>query len=190
MIIVGIVIICLIIGGIFLFGIPKKIEEKEGGTTYKQEGLITESLYFDDSDMDGKIMKNKLTKTATVEINQYIDDETEYMDFLGEKVTGVPFIVNIGCGLFGLAFFNQSALADLQEEGNMTSEDNQQISLEDYTVKSASIIFLDKETNEKIAECTSTGPTWDDINFKAYRDYSDVGSFFGAEIGKPIEIEE
>lgn len=177
-------IILIVIVSSLLFGLPKKVKE---GEVHKSGGLVSESLYFNEGDMEGKIIKNKLTQTATIDINSYINDSIEYVDFLGERITGAPFLINYFCVLFATAFFDETALQELQKEGNITTEGDEQISLEGYTVKSASTSFYDKETNEKIATCVSTGSEWDDIKFETYRDYSNVGSIFDAEIGKQLD---
>lgn len=192
MIVIVIISICLIAGGVFLFGIPKKTSsEKETETTeYEQKGLISESLYFNNPNMDGRIFKNKIAKTATVEMSFYINDSDEYVDFLGERMTAIPSQINIMCGLLAVAFFNQTALQELQSSGDITTENKEENILEGYTAKSASLVFFDRETNEKIAECISTGPMWDDIKFNAYRDYSNVGSLLGEKIGEMPSSEE
>ncbi len=77
--------------------------------------------------------------------------------------------------------FNETALEDLYESGNMTAEKEPSF-WEGYTATSSHIDFIDKETGEKIAECTSTGPNWEDIKFKAYREYD--SSFMGMKIGE------
>jgi len=120
----------------------------------------------------------------------YINDTEEWVDFFGEQVTAVPFIVNYACGFLALAFFNESALNELQESGNVSiDKETEKDPFGGYTFTKVSIIFKDKETDEKIAECIATGPNWGDISFKVYRDYSGKPSFFDMEIGKmPEEI--
>jgi|Deesub1362A_J573_1020465.scaffolds.fasta_scaffold01962_15 hypothetical protein len=164
--------------------------DKEGQSFKEEKGIIFEKLIFKDEHLSGEISKNKFKKTATVDMTWYINDTEEWVDFFGEKVTAVPFIVNYACGFLALAFFNESALNELQESGNVSIDrETEKDPFEGYTFTKVSIIFKDKETDEKIAECVATGPNWEDISFKVYRDYSGKPSFFGMEIGKiPEEI--
>ncbi|MFH1585852.1 MAG: hypothetical protein ABIB79_03730 [archaeon] len=179
----SIVVGAIVIWALFI-GFSKTVDEGVTG----RESILTESLAFSDENMQGQITKNKLTNTASIDISFSINDTDEYMDFFGEKVTAVPMMVNLFCGLFTTAFFNPSALQELQSEGNITSENNDLTSLVgDTTIQSAKITFIDKETNQKIADCTATGANWEDIKFNVYRDYSDVGSLFGAQIGETLE---
>lgn len=168
--------------------LAKKAEEE---AVKEEKGIITDKIIFKDEHASGEISKNKLTKTATIGMTWFINDTDEWVNFIGEKVTIVPFMVNLACGLFTVAFFNETALKELQESGNMSiGEEKERSSLEGYKVTKASLVFKDKETNEKIADCTATGPRWEDISFNAYRDYSGMSSFFGMEIGKLPEEEK
>lgn len=164
----------------------------EASTTEKvapvvEEGIITDKLIYDNPDMKGEVRKNKLTKKAEVETLLYFNDSEEWGEgfFEGEQMTTVPFIVNTLCNIYTLIYFNETGLKEWQEAGNFTVEDTEEHAfLEGYTVTDAAVIFKDKETDEKIAECTATGPTWDDIVFNAYRDYPVENSLMEAEIGK------
>ena len=150
----------------------------------KTSGLITEKLSFKDEDMSGEVIKNKLTKTAEAKLEVLIPDDIEKMDFLGEETSAVPMTVNLICGLFGTAFFNQSALQELSSTGNMTAESGENF-LEGYTASKSTIKFVDKEDKKLIADCTATGSEWGDIKFNAYREYEK--SLFGMVIGKTME---
>ena len=96
----------------------------------------------------------------------------------------VPFLVNAMCGVFSTAMFNESLMEGLQRTGNITTEDGGMF-WQGYTAERSHIEFIDKETNEKIAECTATGPRWEDIEFRTYRQYE--SSFMGIEIGVNLE---
>jgi len=157
----------------------------------EDKGIITDKLKFSDDKTSGEITKNKLTKTAEVKMTMRLNDSEEYGDFMGEQVATAPFMINMACGLFAVAFFNQSALAELQDSGNMTiesEEDNTLNALEGYTVTKSSLEFIDYEDKTKIADCTATGGSWDYIKFNAYRKYE--SSFFGMQIGELPEDNE
>lgn len=143
-----------------------------------QETLFTESITFNDPNFKGQVVKNKITKTFTADFDYYINNSMEYIEFFGSNVSMVPFTVNFFCRLYTLAMFNSTQLNSLYESGNITSSKSQ---VEGYTATNAHVDFIDKEEGTKIAECTSTGPDLDDIEFKSYREYD--SSFFGAEIG-------
>jgi len=173
-----------------------KTQTKEGSTEQitkeqdvkKTSGLITEKLSFEDEDMSGTIIKNKLTKTAEAKLEMFIPDDVEKMDFLGEEISAVPMTVNMICSLFGTAFFNPSAMQELTSSGNMTAESGENF-LEGYSATKSEIKFIDKEDKKLIAECTATGSEWEDIKFNAYREYKN--SLFGMVIGKSMEeVEE
>ena len=97
-----------------------------------------------------------------------------------------PLTVNVICRMFALAMFNITALQDLYESGNMTTEQGA-VFWEGYTATQSHIDFIDKETNEKIAECTATGPNWDDMVFNAYREYENT--FLNMQIGEQPTVE-
>lgn len=180
LLIVGIILVIIVVFALF-FGFNKNIEEWVTG----RESILTESLYFNDERIAGELRRNKIDNTSTIEIKYFINDTEEYTNFSGKQTASVPFLVNFVCALFPVAFFNPEALQELKSKGNITAEESDLSELiKEITITRSSLTFLDKETNEKIAECTATGSEWEDIEFKAYRDYSNVGSLFGAEIGK------
>lgn len=157
----------------------------------EEKGIVTDKLKFNDGETFGEIIKNKLTRTAEVKMTMKLNDSGEYGDFMGEQVATAPLMINMVCNLFAVAFFNRSALTELQESGNITiesEEDNPLNALEGYTVTKTSLDFIDYEDNSKIADCTATGGLWEDIKFNAYRKYE--SSFFGIEIGKIPKNEE
>ncbi len=169
---------------------PTTIQATEAPTTEKaapvvEEGIITDKLIYDNPRMKGEVRKNKLTKKAEVETILYFNDSEEWGEgFFDEQMTTVPFIVNMICNVYTLIYFNETGLKEWQESGNVTVEDTEEHAfLEGYTVTDATVIFKDKETDEKIAKCTATGPMWGDIKFNVYRDYPVEKTFFKAEIG-------
>ena len=155
------------------------------GDFIEEKGIIIDKLRFKDEHSSGEILKNKLTKTAEVKINFVLNDSDEYVNFFGESVSMTPFFVNLACGVFAIAFFNESALKELQEGGNLTIETKEENPLEGYKIKKSYIEFLDFEEKVKIADCTATGPSWESIKFNSYREYN--LTFFGAQIGKKLE---
>lgn len=163
--------------------------EKPASEIKEETGILTTKIKFKDADSEGVIKLNKLTKKAEVDFVIYLNDTEEWVEFFGENVTAAPFMVNTMCGILAVAFFNESALKEMSQSGNITTEQGPSVLsfLEGYKVTQSKILFKDKETGENIAECIAVGPRWEDITFKAYRDYSGYPSLFGMEIGKKIE---
>lgn len=153
----------------------------------EERGIIIDKFKFRDDKSTGEVIKNKLTKTATIRMSINVNDTEEYAEFFGEQISSVPFLVNTACSLFAVAFFDPDALAELQEGGNLTTETKEDSILEGYKVSESSIRFLDEENNKLIAECTATGSEWEDIKFNAYREYEN--SLFGMKIGEALEDE-
>lgn len=151
----------------------------------EEKGIITDRLIYNEPNMKGEVRRNKLTKEAVVETTTYINDSEEWEDdpLLG-NFTMVPFLVNFVCDIYTLIYFNKTGLEGWWVGGNLTLEETEEdVFLEGYTVTEARVFFRDKETDEKIAECTATGPAWEDIEFKAYREYPKEQSLFDAVIG-------
>ena len=157
------------------------------GDYIKEKGIIIDKLRFKDEHSSGEILKNKLTKTAEVKITMSLNDSDEYPEFFGENISLAPFLINVACGLFSVAFFNESILAELQKEGNLTIDTKEERPLEGYTVIKSYLEFTDFEEKKKIADCTTTGPAWENIKFNVYREYN--STFFGVKIGELPEEE-
>lgn len=169
---------------------PVKKEESEEAVK-EERGIITDKLTFKDEHASGKISKNKITKTATIDMTYFVNDTEEWTDFTAEKMTMVPFVVNFACLTMTTAFFNDTALEELQKSGNISiGEEREESPLEGYKITRVSLVFKDKETNEEIADCTAMGSRWEDISFNAYRNYSGKPSYLGMEIGKLPEEEK
>lgn len=165
----------------------QELSTKEKEELVEEKGIITDKLKFGDDKTSGEIIKNKITKTAEVKMSMSLNDSEEYTEFFGEQLSMAPFTINMACGLFAVAFFNQSALAELQEGGNLTIEAEEENPLDGYKVTKSYLEFIDFEEKTKIADCTATGPSWDNIRFNAYRKYE--SSFFGMQIGELPEEE-
>lgn len=160
-------------------------------TTMKLEedkGIFTDTIKFgEDDQFQGKVIKNKLSKTASIELKMFFSDDEEYFDIFGEKSTMVPTSVNLMCGLFSKAYFGNES--ENNELTKMDKENNLVKLLEGYTVNKYEISFRDNETKEEIAKCVGNGAEWSDIKFYVYRDYSNVSSYMNQEIGVDPSIE-
>lgn len=166
----------------------------------EEKGILIDTLTLgEDEQFKGKITKNKLTKVANIDFSYYINDTDEKADFLGSEVYMAPMLINMLCKIFPMGFYDPESLEDLvnnlneainefnegesEETEAKKTEDNKILNkLEGYNINNVILVFYDKETNEKIAECSSKGK--DDLNFKTYRDYDPENSFMGVEIGK------
>jgi len=162
-----------------------KVEQTESGLKITDNKILTDNVSYVDGDSEITIHRNKAIKKASVSMNYKIKDEDEYGDFLGQKMTFTPFLINITCAMFNTAIFNPEALEETRENDDSEINDNKMNSyLEGYETNKISINFIDAEDNKPIASCESVQAGNENINFDISRDYSEIGSMFGAEIGK------
>jgi len=173
----------ILLAVLFLGGCSK-VEQTETGTKITENKIITDDVSYVDGDSEVTIHRNKATKNASVAMKYKIKDEDEFTDFFGQKVTSSPFLINLTCAMFNAAVFNPESLKDLQESDDTESENKMNSYLDGYTTNKISIEFIDAEDNQPIASCESEKAGNENIKFDVSRDYSDVGSMFGAEIGK------
>jgi hypothetical protein len=168
-----------------------KVTEKDGVTQVEKDRIVTETVTYIRDDISYAITKNKITKTASVKISYPIPDDDEIVDFFGEKVTMVPFTVNFSCVIFNAAFFDIegyneiiSSFGNEEASEEAITEDEEFLNkLGDYKVTEFYVDFFDAENQEKIAMCKSKEKGNENIKFEAFRDYADMKSFFGAQIG-------
>jgi len=122
------------------------------------------------------ITKNKLLKTATIEMS-IMNQKSEYpgINELGTK---------LACGMVRLAFFNETAKEEFNKQVQQwnsqqytvtdDSPQEQKVAtpgenpLEGYKVTSARIQIKDQATNNQISECTVTGPNIADVAVTMY----------------------
>jgi hypothetical protein len=122
------------------------------------------------------VTKNKLLKTASFEITSKIEKS--------ENSRLNEFSTRLACGIIRLAFFNETAREEFQEQVRQwniqhytvtddSPEEQQQSEpgenpLDGYEVTSARVRYYDEVTNAKISECTITGPDVDDVAVTMY----------------------
>jgi len=151
----------------------------------------TKTVTFTQDNLTYEITKNKITKNAVVKISYPITDDVESADFMGKKITMVPFAVNFTCAASNAAFFDIDSFDNIVasfNEGDTVSKPITQNEgflekLEKYEIKEFSIDFFDSEDKGKIAKCSSKEKGNENIKFEVYRDYSGVPSLFGVKIG-------
>lgn len=168
------------------------VSEQGDGVVVSSENLIHETATYIDEGARYDINKNKLTRTAEVTVSRAVGDSDEYMDWLGQKSTAMPFTINLSCALFTAAFFDpdnfREAVKGLNQNGAesepITQDNEFAAKLEGFRITKFVAVFSDAETDENIASCSSTGKGNENISFEVLRDYSGVGSLFGSEIGK------
>jgi len=159
------------------------VSDKEGYV--EEKGIIVDRIKFGDYTSSGEIIKNKLTKTAKIEIKIYLNDSEEYDEIFEEKVSMAPLLINAFCELSADLFFNWEKLEKEISQGNLTIESDEpkeENPLKGYKVDYVHAEFIDFEDKNKIAECTALGPKWNDIEFKVYRKYD--STFTGTQIGE------
>jgi len=132
-----------------------------GVTTTQENSVFTEKLITKSSDVEGTLTKNKITKTVDLQMKQYINDTQEEAFSFFTLRGGLNFT----CMLISGIFIN----ATQSKPQNFTNND-----LQGYEFSSMKIEYIDKETEEKIADCSLTGmnsekPVW---SFNFYRNES------------------
>ena len=149
-------------------------QEPESIPKEKDYGFI-QTIAFSDENSSTKIVKNKLLKTATLEMEMDGTNlETEFGDM-------AEFTTAMSCGLMRLAFFNESGLAEFGEAINSwnledaevvddSPEEEQELEvnenlLEGYEVTKVKLSFVNKNDNSVISECIITGPSENDMVF-------------------------
>ena len=167
-----------------------KVEQTETGLKITEEKIITDDISYVDGDSEFIIHRNKVTRNASVSMKYKIKNEDEYGDFFGQRMTFSPFLINLTCAMFNAAIFNPEALKDINDSEDFQSDDKMNSYLEGYTKNKITIEFIDAEDGELIASCESTQAGNENIKFNVFRDYTDINSMFGAEIGKYEKVEE
>ena len=182
-IIAVLVLVVLIITAIFYRN--SKISKTNNGATITNTKIFSDDVSYLTKDSEVNIYRNKITKKANIEMKYKIKDQDETTELLGEKTTMVPFLVNTTCSMMTAGIFDPESLEKLSGEDTTTSKKDEQMDnyLKGYTPTDFKLIFVDAETNEKIASCESTQAGSGNIKFEVFRDYTTINSFFGSKIG-------
>lgn len=184
------IILILFLGGIIYYIFSYKVVvDEEGGVLTQQDAVVTQETSYEKEGNVFKFKKNRVTKTAEVEISFGISDDDEFVDFFGEKVTMMPFFINLTCGIINTGFFDPEGLEkwdvdQVENTKNLTENNDFKNALEGYRVSSFKLEYKNKESGQLIATCQSNQMGFENINFVAYRDYSEYGSFLGHKIGE------
>ena len=145
-------------------------------TAQVQNYAFTQTITYSDENGTTVITKNKLTKTAVLDLTMYFPppesesvNKTWYYEF-GTALTG---------GLMQMIFFNETALAEFEEQvaewnaQEWTVEDDSppeqretepgENPLDGYTVQRLTIRMLEQGTEASISDIVITGPNEEDI---------------------------
>ena len=156
-------LIGLLIVIVFVSGCTQQTETMDDGTKVTtSENMLTETMDFDSEDVTGSIVKNKITKTAEIDMTMYMNDSSEEEAVFGD-INMMPDMLNMTCYLFATVFFD----ADSMGEANMSSDTEN--ALEGYDITRFELTVIDKENSQRISECVATSE--DDVAFTMYRDY-------------------
>lgn len=157
----------------------KEVPTGEPKTETKDYTFIQSTTYKDENSTT-TIIKNKLSKTASIEMTLFYDVsdlKTEFGDLTN-------FTTTIGCGLMSMAFFNRTALEEFNKQiqewnsQEFTVKDDSppeqkeekplENPLEGYKVNKVQLHLKDKATKNKISECRIIGASEPDIIIKIY----------------------
>lgn len=168
--------------------------DKEGGVTTNKDALVAQEVSYEKDGNVFKFTKNRVNRTAIINVQYPLADKDEYSDFMGSQLTMAPFMINMLCGVLNQAFYEpeklQEASKDASQAASITEDNEFKNALEGYRISEFRIGFNDKETNEPIASCQSSQKGFENIKFTTTRDYSDKPSFFGQQIGVIPEDEK
>lgn len=149
-----------------------------------------QKITYTDENSTSVIIKNKITKKATVDLKLFLelsDFETEWFNATEMLNLSTAF----ACGLFQMAFFNETALNEFKQEmeefnkqlqewnsQNYTMEDDSPPEQKDsklmynplkgYKVTKFKLQAKEKSTNRLISECDVWGASDSDINYNFY----------------------
>jgi uncharacterized protein (DUF849 family) len=180
----------LVITAYLLSACSKQISvDDEGGVTTQQDSLVIQETTYEKDQTKFLFRKNRVTKTAEVEMTHAVTDADEYSEFFGEQMTTAPFLINMICGIMNQAFYNPDYAQTLAEDNkeavdNLKNDSEIKNALADYTVSNYKLNFIDAENQQAIASCQATQLGFENIQFSVQRDYSEHASFMGIEIGK------
>lgn len=181
-------LLIIVAAGIGYYVLTSRVEvDKEGGVTTKKDALVAQEVSYEKDGNVFKFTKNRVNRTAIINMQYPLADKDEYSDFMGSQVTMTPFMVNMLCGLLNQAFYEpeklQEATKESSQAASITEDDEFKNALDGYRVSEFRINFKDKETSEPIASCQSSQKGFENIKFTVTRDYSDTPSFFNQQIG-------
>lgn len=178
-----ILFVILIIGLILLNGCVQQStsesssQQKDSRKETIKDYSFIQKITYEDENLTVTIIKNKLTKKATVDIEaEFIKSDLEL--FGGSMI---KFTTEMLCGLSALALFDPKGFDEWNKEMRSqmisveddspeqeTKEDLKDNPLEGYTVTEVSVVIKDKETNKKLSDCYITGKEESDIKINYY----------------------
>ncbi len=166
-----------------------KTEKVDNVVKTKRDMIVSDDVSYVEDNSEVLIKRNKLTKKSAIHMTYSISENEEYDDFLGERVTMMPMLFNMTCSMLTMSIFDPEGLEKMFEDGvfqksETPKDETMKNYLDGYTTEKISIKFIDAENQEEIAYCESTEAGNENIKVKVSRDYSDVKSLFGVEIGK------
>jgi len=139
-------------------------------------------IKFSDENSAITIISNSITKTATINMEIFYEEELLYPELFGERGDATEFITTIGCGVFSMAFFDPEALKEFTStinewnamDGVVVDEEGKEIGepeenpLEDYDITKFTLMIKEKETKKKVSQCIITGAEEEDIDLTYY----------------------
>ena len=142
----------------------------------KQDFTFTQIItYYNDDGSITKLTKNKLTKTMTMDIKYMYKKPDSSIQFSNE------FVTELTCGVYTI-MFDKTRLNeliqmsnDLKSQRSTITDDSpqdqqetvaQENPFDGYTVTLLKAEIIDSASQQKISECTITGPNKSDISIK------------------------
>jgi hypothetical protein len=151
----------------------------ESKNTKTENYTFIQTITYSDENTTSKIIRNKLLKTATIEITAYYDENEMVSGFMDLRELSTLFT----CNLFQMGIFDKNGLDESIKEWNSqeyTIEDDSPETekettildpLEGYIVTTAKL-NMNYKSGDKISECTMTGKEENQINIVRYYELS------------------
>ena len=151
-----------------------EVEDLESYGAQEIESSATQTIFrFYDDNVSITLTRNEIDMSAEVDFILFQDSnelQNEFMDLTN-------FTISFSCGLFAMAFFNESALDEfnqivsdwnemnqtIESDSDMDAEDIENDPLKGYEVTRVHLEMLNKIDNKSIAECEAVGASESDI---------------------------
>lgn len=153
--------------------------DSESSNISTKDYTFTQEIIINDEDMSTKIIKNKLLKTAVIEIDLFVNNDELVDDFMDMR----NLMTDMFCGMFQLAFFDSEGLDEFNSQIEKWNDSEYTITddspedqreetlskdiLEGYKINKVTLQIID-ENNENVSSCIITGKDETDIEVNKY----------------------
>jgi len=189
----GIVLVIVIIIALFIINKPKDATTGQQTLTPTPTANPTLAVNYENGNLKYTIVKDTVTKTATLTANYAFTNDEEFTVVSGTKETMVPMLVNFGCAMINNNFYDPAANDAFKKTYNipasiltrldaLSQEFNTNLGT-DYKIVDFTINYTDAATSAAIATCESTQKGNASIKFTVVNSFAETPSRLGYQIG-------